>query len=212
LCLEQGVEPASCLLCRAGAEIGSKRASQSPIACVLLANRERPGRFRVQSCGDARRHAALGYPGHGQRSPDGPDRHLDHVSRTNDFRGFYALPVQVHSPTEYGLARRTTRLEQACCPEPLIDPHLVHDAMIAGAWPRGSEKLESRRGPRPAARPVCGTIPRSGLLDRRMIAGVRRNNSDDLRGNRADAATTETRMQAAAGASPPRRKRCRSAN
>ncbi len=37
----------------------------------------------------------------------------------------------MYSATEYGLARQATRPVQACRPEPLVDPHLIHDAMIA---------------------------------------------------------------------------------
>ena len=50
-----------------------------------------------------------------------------------DLRGLYALAVHVHPPAKDGPGRRAPRLEHACRPEPLVDPHLIHGAMIAVA-------------------------------------------------------------------------------
>jgi hypothetical protein len=48
----------------------------------------------------------------------------------------------VYSPPKNGLARCTARLEHARCPEPFVDPHLIHSTMIAVA--RELVRIEER--------------------------------------------------------------------
>src|SRR5262249_36257335 len=74
--------------------------------------------------------AAIGDRGHGHRPAHRPDRDLDRVPGVNDLRRLHALAVHVHAPAQNRLGRGAARLEETRGPEPLVDPHLVHVAMI----------------------------------------------------------------------------------
>ena len=129
----QCIESAPRLLCGACAEVGSKRTGKPTFSRVQFAGDERLGRLRIQRECIARRASALGHLGYDQRAPDCADGHLDRVPRPNDLRGLHALAVHATPPTEDGPGRRAARLEHSRRPEPLVDPHLIHGAMIAVA-------------------------------------------------------------------------------
>jgi hypothetical protein len=88
-------------------------------------------RLRIHRDCVARRTAPLGHSGYDQRAPNRPDGHVDRVARADDLRGLHALPVHVYTPPKDGPGRRAARFEHACRPEPFVDPHLIHNAMIA---------------------------------------------------------------------------------
>ena len=46
----------------------------------------------------------------------------------------------------YGPGRRASRLEHAGCPQPFVDPHLIHSAMIAvsGGLPAVEEQIPEK--------------------------------------------------------------------
>jgi hypothetical protein len=143
----QCVESTARLLRGACAEVGSKRTGKPTFGRALFAGDTRLRRLRVQRDCIARRASPLGHLGYDQRAPVCPDGHVDRVPRPNGFRGFDALAVHVHPPPEDGLGRRAPRLEHARCPEPLVDPHLLHNAMIA-------RSRATRRSGRPSSKPA----------------------------------------------------------
>ena len=50
----------------------------------------------------------------------------------------------MHSPTEDGLGRRVARLEEASCPEPLVDSDLIHTSILAAASRQGRGRRQIR--------------------------------------------------------------------
>ena len=104
-----------------------------PFSRVRFARAKRLGRLVIHRDCIARWASALDHLGYDKRAADRPDNHLDRVPHTNHLRGLHTFAVHVYSPPKDGLGRRATRLEDARCPEPLIDPHAIHGAMIAVA-------------------------------------------------------------------------------
>ena len=106
---------------------------KSTFSRVQLAGDKGLGRLRIHRECVARRASALGHPGYDQRAPGCPDGHLDRVPCPNELRGLYTLAVQVYATPKDRPGRRAAGLEHARCPEPFVDPHLIHCAMIAVA-------------------------------------------------------------------------------
>ena len=127
----QCVESTPRLLCGSCAELGSKRTGKPTFSRVPFAGGKRLGRLLIERECIARRASALGHRGHHQRAPECSDGHFDRVPRANHLRGLYALAVHMYPSPKYSPGRRAPRLEHAGCPEPFVDPHLIHSAMIA---------------------------------------------------------------------------------
>jgi hypothetical protein len=149
------MSPAECiasaprLLCGACAEVGSNGAEKPTFGRVPFAGDKRLSGLRIHRDCITRRASPLGHLGHDQRAAVCPDGHVDRVPGPNDLRGFDALAIHADPPTKDGPGRRIPRLEHSCGPEPLVDPHLIHGAMIAGAHGRpadGRRELELAPG------------------------------------------------------------------
>jgi len=158
------IESAARLLRGACSEIGSNGTGKPTFSCMTFAGEQRLRRLRIHRDGLGRRPSPLGHPRHDQRSPVCPDGDVDRVPRPNGLRGLHALAVHAHPPPKDGSGRGVPRLEHSCCPEPLVDSHLIHSAMIAAA--RGpSAAREARARPRTMGDTVVShTAPSSRRL------------------------------------------------
>src|SRR5262249_5318906 len=72
------------------------------------------------------------------------DRYHDRVSHPDRLRGLHAFPVQVRSPAQNSLRSRAARLEEASGPEPLVDPDLIHDPILAARSIRANRSMRLR--------------------------------------------------------------------
>jgi hypothetical protein len=135
LCTAQSVESAPSLLCGTWSEVGSEWAGEAMLAQVPLTGGLRLRRLRVHRGCDACGATAIGDSGDSQRSPERASRHLDRVRFMDGLRGLYPLPVEMYSSREDSVGGHRACLEQPCRPEPLVDSHLMHHAIIATAMP-----------------------------------------------------------------------------
>ena len=172
-----GAAPALWVACRAA---GTKRTGERRFGVRGARGREATRRLQGERERIARRASALGHRGHNQRALGCSDGHFNRVLRANHLRGLYALAVHVYPSPENTAGRCAPRLEHAGCPEPFVDPHLVHSAMIAVARglpaDRGARAghVPRKPKPRPALRFVESLGDRAGELERALVAGLPR--------------------------------------
>src|SRR2546423_923794 len=88
-----------------------------------------PARTQPQRNVDTATNSAA--PAEGGGPPRNPRRRSPRVADPHFPRRFDTLTSDVDVTAQHGVGRCAPGLEEACCPEPLVDPDLLHRVIFA---------------------------------------------------------------------------------
>lgn len=125
--LPEGVEPATVLFRRPGAEVGAERAREAALELDPLPLLDRLRRLLVERRSDLRRAAPVGKRRYDDCARNVADADLDPLAGRDLARRLHALAADLDVAGKDELRRGAPRLREPRRPEPFIDSHSLHE-------------------------------------------------------------------------------------